>query len=388
MHDTSPGFLISSINTRPLNWLWPQRIPFAHLTFLYGQSGSGLSLIALHLAACVSSGRNLPDDLPCPQGNVILIAPFDIPAYTIKPRLENAAADISHIFLLNTIPVPSVTPPPDPVSSSTPYYNQHEYGSSSFSNSPIPASSSSSPSSPPSPSSTERPFSLTHDLAHLEEAIQRTSARLVIIDSPDICRDQLMRPLLPRLTQLARLTDSAILLVRPLNRPLPAPLRPTFLHTLPLISSVHSALLLIPDPDDDQERLLITIKHSLSTPTPELSCAISPQPSGIPTIQWLGEHTDSVISSPSSTCPESVRSMLRQLILDTMQDSLQGSPEPFTAQELSQFIPYEYGNIRKTLQRMVHSGELISPARGLYTLPPPSATTSVPTVPIVPIALD
>ncbi|MHB8597438.1 MAG: AAA family ATPase [Ktedonobacteraceae bacterium] len=385
MHDHSPGQLLSNINTRPLHWLWPQRIPFAHLTILYGQPGSGLSLIALHLAACVSSGRTLPDDLPCPQGNVILIAPFDIPAYTIKPRLENAAADTSHILLLNTIPIPSTTTPPAPDLSSTPYYNPREFSNSSFSNPPIPDSS------PSSASTIERPFSLAHDLAHLEHAIQRTSARLVIIDSSDICHDQLMRPLLPRLTHLARNTDSAILLIRSLNRPLPIPLRSTFLHTFPLISSVHSALLLIPDPEDDQERLLITIKHSLSTPTPVLSCSISPQPSGIPIIQWLGEHTDSVISSSSSAGTESVRSMLRQFILDTLQDSLQDSPEPFTAQELSQFLPYEYDNIRKTLQRMVHSGELISPARGLYTLPPSSTTTSVPTVPTVPtvpIVLD
>ncbi len=379
MHDTSSGQLLSNINTRPLHWLWPQRIPFAHLSILYGQPGSGLSLIALHLAACVSSGRTLPDDLPCPQGNVILIAPFDIPTLTIKPRLENAAADTSHIFLLNTITVPSTTPPPNLESSATPYYNPREFNNPSFPNPPIPNSSPSTSSA----STTERPFSLAHDLAHLEHAIQRTSARLVIIDSPDICRDQLMRPLLPCLTHLAHSTNSAILLIRPLTRPLPTPLRPAFLQTLPLISSVHSALLLIPDPEDDQERLLLTIKHSLSTHTPVLSCAISPQPSGIPIIQWLGEHTGSVISSPSSsssTDPESVRSMLRQLILDTLQDA----SEPVTAQELSQCIPFEYDNIRKTLQRMTHSGELISPARGLYMLPTSPATTPVPTVPTVP----
>ncbi len=334
---------ISTINTRPLHWLWPGHIPFSHLTILYGQPGTGLSLTALQFAASVSSGRTLPDGLSCPQGNVILVSPFDSPEHTIKPRLENAAADTSRIFLLNTVP-----------------------------------------NSDSSPSTTERPFSLAHDFDLLENTIQQTSARLVIIDSPDLTRDQLMRSLLPRLTHLAHRTATAILLVRPLTKSLSVPIRPASLQTLPLISSVHSALLFIPDPEEDQERILLTIKHSLSTPTPPLSCTISPQPSGIPTIQWLGEYIGSVISSPDAEEIQNKRSELRQDILKF----LSIFPEPLNAQDLTELIPFTYDNIRKTLQRMTQSGDIISPARGLYTVTPSTRAiyeSNVPSVPTDPI---
>src|SRR5439155_1736094 len=68
------------------------------------------SLFALHLAACLSAGSPWPDGTPCPQGNVLLIAPHDSVSDTIKPRLEAAGADTSHIFFLPHIADTSPSP--------------------------------------------------------------------------------------------------------------------------------------------------------------------------------------------------------------------------------------------------------------------------------------
>jgi hypothetical protein len=110
-----PDLFLSNITVQPLQWLWPNRIPFAHLTLLHGAPGIGLSLLSLHLAACVSAGRPLPDGSPCPQGNVILISPFDAPAHTIKPRLEAAGGNPPVFYSLTPFPpLPPLHPPEPP----------------------------------------------------------------------------------------------------------------------------------------------------------------------------------------------------------------------------------------------------------------------------------
>src|SRR5436853_4252468 len=90
---------LSQAPSKPLTWLWPGRIPYGHLTLLDAAPGSGLSLLSLTLAACVSSGSPLPDGTPTQQGLVILLAPYDSPTDILKPRLEAAGADPAHVML-------------------------------------------------------------------------------------------------------------------------------------------------------------------------------------------------------------------------------------------------------------------------------------------------
>ena len=341
-HDQpTPGIPLSTISARPLPWLWLHRIPFAHLTLLHGPSGLGLSLFSLHLAACVSAGHSLPDGSPCPQGTVILVSPFDSPAHTILPRLEAAGGDPAHVLLLNAVPV-SLSP------------SQHAARHV--------------------PSEPERPFSLAHDLPTLETVIQRTSARLVILDTPDLARDAFTRPLLPRLASLAARTNCAILLIRPLSKSLSNPFNAGLYHTLPLISFVHSALLLAFGPGDT-DRLLITTKHTLSTSSPSLCFDLVLSPSGIPTLHPVGDY-----AIPDST---PLPSFQRQHLLDTLHDA----STPLSPQSVTSLTGGSYEAARKMLQRLLHDGDLVSPARGLYTTPNhPSlnSTSPVPHVPNVP----
>src|SRR5437764_11423711 len=61
---------------------------------------TGLSLLALPLAACVSRGSPLPDGTPTQQGHVLLLAPYDSPTDILKPRLEAAGGDPTHLLLV------------------------------------------------------------------------------------------------------------------------------------------------------------------------------------------------------------------------------------------------------------------------------------------------
>src|SRR5713226_2955608 len=97
------GLFLSDVPNKPLTWLWPGRIPLGHLTLLDAAPGSGLSLFALTLAACISSGSPLPDGTPTQQGNVILLAPYDSASDTLKPRLEAAGGDLAHVLLFRPL---------------------------------------------------------------------------------------------------------------------------------------------------------------------------------------------------------------------------------------------------------------------------------------------
>ena len=69
------GVFLSQVETQPVHWLWDKRIPLGKITLLDGDPGMGKSLLAIDLAARVSSGLPMPDGTPGPQGGVILIAP-------------------------------------------------------------------------------------------------------------------------------------------------------------------------------------------------------------------------------------------------------------------------------------------------------------------------
>jgi hypothetical protein len=57
-HDTeAPGILLSEVETQQVDWLWQRRIPLGKITLLDGDPGMGKSLLAINIAACVSTGQ-------------------------------------------------------------------------------------------------------------------------------------------------------------------------------------------------------------------------------------------------------------------------------------------------------------------------------------------
>ena len=97
------GTILSDVQTHPIEWLWHGRIPLGKITILDGDPGIGKSLIAINIAACVSAGLLMPDDTPGIQGGVIIIAPEDSPADTIKPRLEAIGGNSAQVLIIDTV---------------------------------------------------------------------------------------------------------------------------------------------------------------------------------------------------------------------------------------------------------------------------------------------
>jgi len=307
---------LDQVPDKPLTWLWPGRIPQGHLTLLDGAPGSGLSLVALTLAACLSSGSPLPDGTPTQQGYVLLLAPYDSPTDILKPRLQAAGGVLDHVELVRSLVQ-------DP--------------SLAFARC--------------------RPYAFPQDLDHLAGLIRSLNVRLVILDPasgiPGLAR------CLPALVDLARQTTCAILLTRSLRQPpidpfhAPAP-------TSPLLQAARSRLLLAPDPTGDGHQLLLTTKPALCNQPVTLAYNIHTSEAGIPTIHWLGERDHGQLTR---LCTGPIHSPYRQAILRFLQhcDTPQSIPDILEA------TSYDREAGRKMLLRMKSAGELVSPTRGLYT---------------------
>ncbi|MEZ6142124.1 MAG: bifunctional DNA primase/polymerase [Zavarzinella sp.] len=93
----------ADIESREIEYLWPERIPIGKLTLIAGRPKAGKSFLTCDIAARVSTGSTWPDGTPCQQGEVIFMTAEDDPEDTIRPRLENAGADLKKIHLLRGI---------------------------------------------------------------------------------------------------------------------------------------------------------------------------------------------------------------------------------------------------------------------------------------------
>ncbi len=87
----------ASVKPEAVNWLWNGYLARGKLHVLAGAPGTGKTMIALALAATVSSGGCWPDGTPYEAGNVLIWSAEDDIADTLVPRLIAMGADMTRI---------------------------------------------------------------------------------------------------------------------------------------------------------------------------------------------------------------------------------------------------------------------------------------------------
>ncbi len=327
---SSFGTPLSEIKTQHITWLWENRMPQGKITLLEGDPGMGKSLLALDIAAHVSTGRPMPGDSTGKIGSVILIAPEDGAADTIKPRVA-AGGDLSRIHLLNTVECLDV----NDVKKLKLY---------------------------------QKPFSLAQNLFELEQAIIQTKAILVVLDpltavlghNIDSSRDQGIREIFTPLALLAESTNCAFLVVRHLKKGSSDNLLYRGAGSIGIIAAARTCLTIFYDPADEKKRVLAVTKSNLAEPPKNLSYQVVPNESIVPHIQWLGEIN---LDISTLTGPGINLSFPRQEIIK----ALQSSEFTLDLKEIAEKTGLNYKTLRMTVSRMHEAGLIAHPFRGKYT---------------------
>ena len=85
-----------------VEWLWFPFIPYGKLTIIQGDPGDGKTTLVLNIAAKLSNGIGLDEDMKLSEPmNIIYQTAEDGLADTVKPRLELAEADCGRLAVID-----------------------------------------------------------------------------------------------------------------------------------------------------------------------------------------------------------------------------------------------------------------------------------------------
>ena len=93
---------MSEIQSQEIDWLWYPFIPYGKLTIVQGDPGDGKTTMVLNIAAKLSKGEGLEENMKVPEPmNIIYQTAEDGLADTVKPRLEAAGADCEKVLVID-----------------------------------------------------------------------------------------------------------------------------------------------------------------------------------------------------------------------------------------------------------------------------------------------
>jgi bifunctional DNA primase/polymerase-like protein/AAA domain-containing protein len=212
---------IRDVPMRPVPWLWASRLARGALSLFVGDPEDGKTVTALDLAARVSTGKPWPDGLPGGgRGeHVLVFSAEDSTAYTLRPRLEAAGADVSKIYTIGVEP-----------------------GGLSFS----------------------------ADVVRIEDVIGAHRPVLVIVDplssylpKVDTYRDNEVRATLAPFATMAERHDVAVIAIMHMTKNTERTAMQRVLGSTAFIALARTAFLVAKDPEDRGRRLFLPIKNNL-----------------------------------------------------------------------------------------------------------------------------
>ena len=209
---------MDEIEATDTRWLWYPYIPYGKITIVQGDPGEGKTTLVLHLAASLTRGEMFGIEEEQEPVTVIYQTAEDGLADTIKPRLIAANADCSKVLVIDE---------------------------------------------------TEQCVSMTD--GRLEEAIQQTDAKLVILDpiqaylgAADMHRANEVRPIMSHLAGIAEKYGCAIVLIGHMNKSSGQKASYRGLGSIDFAAAARSVLIVARDKENPQVRVMIHAKSSLA----------------------------------------------------------------------------------------------------------------------------
>jgi putative DNA primase/helicase len=226
---------LSDIEDRPVDWLWQDRLASGTLSMLSGDPGSGKTWVALAIAAALSRGRVPSNPVPLTPDtrepdNILYASAGNEAAELVRPRFAKLDGDPGRLFLLRGVL---------------------------------------------SAGSTQSTSLSLRDTPMLEDALERTRARLLIIDplhsylwAVDRHRANESGRAFDNLARLSEKHRCCILLVRHLRK------RGAGQASIELSSAIRTEFLAGSNPDAPTCPALVQVKSNLGPLAPSLGYTI------------------------------------------------------------------------------------------------------------------
>jgi predicted ATP-dependent serine protease len=260
---------MSEVQSREIEWLWYPFIPYGKLTIIQGDPGDGKTTMVLNLAAKLSKGEQMDEGMNIAEPTTVIYQTAeDGLADTVKPRLELAGADCERIVVID-----------------------------------------------------ESDKSLSMADERLEEAIQKTKARLLILDpiqaylggEMDMNRANEARDMTKKLGALAEKYKCAIVLIGHMNKASGNKAAYRGMGSIDFFAVARSVLLVGRVEGEPELRAVVQIKNNLAVFGHPKAFALSE--SGF---RWIGDYditVDEVLGgiAPKANKMEQAKIMLREL---------------------------------------------------------------------------
>ncbi len=282
---------LADVAPEQVEWLWPGRIPLGKLTILEGDPKVGKSTLSLEVAARVTTGTPFPDEYVPQIGSVLVMTAEDGLADTVRPRLDAAGADVSRVIAWESVLIYDSEGNPSGI----------------------------------------RPPSIPGDVDALETLIVGHDIALVIVDvlnaylgrSVDGHRDQDVRRALMPLSKLAERTDTAIVVLRHLNKS--AGGSPLYRGggSIGIAGAARSILLAAVDPDNQERRVLVSQGGNVAAPPDAIAYELVTDPEhSCARVRWLGisNHTSASLLAVTSYHERSALADAKEWLGDYLAD--------------------------------------------------------------------
>lgn len=260
---------MSEIESEEVSWLWYPFIPYGKLTIVQGDPGDGKTTFVLNVAAKLSKGEAIDEAMKCGEPiHIIYQTAEDGLADTVKPRLEKAGADCTRIAVID-----------------------------------------------------ESDKSLSMADERLEEALQRTNAKLLILDpiqaylggGMDMNRANEARDMTKRLGVLAEKYKCAIVLIGHMNKAAGNKAAYRGMGSIDFYAVARSVLLVGRIEGEPELRALVQIKNNLAAFGHSKAFRLSENG-----FDWIGDYeitADEVLGgiAPKTNKTEQAKELLREL---------------------------------------------------------------------------
>ena len=239
----------STVNPRKLEPVWPGVLWRGKPTLLVGDPGIGKSMATLDIAARVSTGAPWPcSDQRREAGNVMLISAEDDLEDTIIPRLDAAGADRERIHFVTGV--------------------RGEDGRIDW-------------------------LSLDRHWQQLADGVREIQPQLLVIDPlsaymgrTDSHNEGDVRKVLAGVAELAKQSRAAVLAVRHFRKGSSDTAQGRVIGSVAFTAAARAVYAVTPDPDDDEQRLVICLKCNLAADTTGYSFKIAATAAGDPFVKW------------------------------------------------------------------------------------------------------